>query len=330
MRSSPACRKDPSVNYSPTTVGMATDPTNSLYNAIYNGFSTQNSFSSSSFSGYSQLDSFQWHPSMSDKVAICSAQLSPCCSSNGGTFVPVESQLCSPISDLYSKVTPMRDLVSLPAKSSGSAMDSQAWFTAYNTPQMQKSSYKYPDQSSGPQINYILLDPSDPKNQDIGESNPTITPNFCGKSDHNGKGLELKDSYCAYSSQSMSQAIPGMISEDALFSLQLQDETLKQADVPQMLLENNVHDKSSPQVSTVASSRVETNFTQEHFNQYMPSCSAYTHTVNQENQGRSAEVDNQLSSAASDSDESDIIVEDTGDDLGSQMTESEVRNCFVS
>lgn len=323
VRSSPGCRKDPSANYSSTTVGMAGDPTNSLFNAIYNGFSAQNSFSSASFSGYSQLDSFQWHPSMSDKVAICSAQLSPCCSSNGGTFVPVESQLCSPISDLYSKVTPIRDLVSLPAKSSGSAMDSQAWFAAYNTPQMQKSTYKYPDQNPPPQMNYILLDPTDQKNQDTGESNTNISSNYCAKSDLNGKSLELKESYCAYASQSMSQPLQGIISEDALFSLQLQEETLKQADVPQMLLENNVQSKCAEQVNTVASSRVETNFTQEHFNQYMPSCSAFTHSINQENHGRSAEVNNQLSSAASDSDESDIIVEDTGDDLGSQMTESE-------
>ncbi|XP_034255750.1 uncharacterized protein LOC117653879 [Thrips palmi] len=320
VRSSPACRKDPTVNYSSPTVGMGADPTNSLYNAIYNRFPGQNSFSSSGFSGYSQLDSFQWHPSMSDKVAICSAQLSPCCSSNGGTFVPVESQLCSPISDLYSKVTPIRDLVSLPAKSAGSAMDSQAWFAAYNTPQMQKAAYKYPDQSPAPQINYILLDPADQKNQDMGESNTSMTSNYCGKSDLSGKGLELKDSYCAYSSQQ----IPGIISEDALFSLQLQEENFKETEVPQMLLENSVQGKTSSHVNTGAATRVETNFTQEHFDQYMPSCSAYTHPGNQESQGRPAELSNQLSSAASDSDESDIIVEDTGDDLGSQMTESEI------
>ncbi|KAK3932180.1 Zinc finger imprinted 3 [Frankliniella fusca] len=324
IRTSPACRKDSLVHYSASSVGLATDPTNSLYNAIYTGFTAQNSYPGSSFTGFSQMDSFQWHPTMSDKVAICSTQLSPCCSSNGGSYIPVESQLCSPISDLYSKVTaPIRDLVSLPAKSSGSAMESQAWFAAYNPQQIQKTSLKFSDQNP-PQISFILLDPSDQKHQELGEtnSNNTIIPaNFCSKPDISVKDIN-KESYCAYTSQ----ALPALLSEDALFSLQLQDDSLKQADLQQqsvsqiLLSDVNLQGKNIPPVESMPStSRVETHFTQEHFGHYMSSCSAFSSQLQNENN-----LENQPSSAASDSDESDIIVEDTGDDLGSQMTESEI------
>lgn len=321
VRTSQGCRKDSLVHYSASPVGMTTDPTNSLYSAIYNGFTSQNSYSAPSFSSFGQMDSFQWHPTMSDKVAICSTQLSPCCSSNGGTYIPVESQLCSPISDLYSKVTaPIRDLVSLPAKSSGSAID-QPWFAAYNPQQIPKNGFKFSDQNPPPQISFILLDPSDQKHQEIGETSTNMPTNFCSKSDISGKDIH-KESYCAYTSQ----PLPGMLSEDALFSLQLQDETLKQADLQQqsvsqiLLSDVNLPGKNIPPVENMATtSRVDTHFTQEHFGQYMSSCSAYSSQIQDDNN-----LENQPSSAASDSDESDIIVEDTGDDLGSQMTESEI------
>ncbi|KAJ1524945.1 hypothetical protein ONE63_009803 [Megalurothrips usitatus] len=328
IRTSPACRKDPLVNYAASSVAMATDPTNTLYNALYNGFSAQSSYPTAGFSGYSQIDSFQWHPGIPDKVTICSSQLSPCCSSNGATYIPVESQLCSPISDLYSKVTPIRDLVSLPAKSSGSAVDSPSWF-AYNPQQIQKSTYKYTDQNPPPQINFILLDPSDQKHQDIGEASTSLPSNFCAKTDIVGKDV-LKESYCSYTSQ----PLPGILSEDTLFSLNQQDDSLKQADVHQhqtpvsqiILSDFTSSNKSVPlAVGAPSTSRVETHFTREHFGHYISSCSNYPSSIGQENDnGESLETSHQPSSAASDSDESDIVVEDTGDDLGSQMTESEI------
>lgn len=321
IRASPACRKDSVVHYSAPSVGMVTDPTNSLYNAIYSNFTAQNTYPTPSFSGYSQMDSFQWHPTIPDKVAICSNQLSPCCSSNGGTYIPVESQLCSPISDLYSKVTaPIRDLVSLPAKSAGSTIDSQAWFAAYNTQPIQKSSFKYSDQNVPPQINFILLDPADQKNSEPSQPTSSASTSFNPKSDKD----VLKDTFCNFS-----QSLPGMLSEDAIFSLQLQDETLKQTDihqtsVPQMLLSDlNISNKSGSQADHITNtSRDETHYTHEHFNNYISSCGAYP--AQDQGNNEEGEASNQPSSAASDSDESDIIVEDTGDDLGSHMTESEI------
>lgn len=266
---------------------------------------------------------------MSEKVAICNSQLSPCCSSNGASYIPVESQLCSPIGDLYSKVTgPMRDLVSLPAKSAGSAIDSQAWFAPYNPQQMQKVAYKFSDQNAPSQTNFLPLDPSEQRHhQDlnsasIGDANVNPPSSYCGKGD------VMKEPYCVYASQS----VPGMLSEDTFFSLQLPDEALKQADIqqsplPQIMLNDvSVVNKSASQVEVSGNcSRVENHFTQEHFGHYMTTCNPYPPSEEHDNtSGRSTEISNQASSAASDSDESDIIVEDTGDELGSQMTESEV------
>jgi len=223
---------------------------------------------------------------------------------------------------LYSKATaPAKDIVSLPAKSSGTPSESQPWF--YNNQSMQL--YKFVEQTSVPQINFLLLDP--PTDHKDTFSTDLIPYSYSNKLEWNSNQRD-KESFLPFCSQ---QSLHPVSSEESasLFSLQIQDENLnsKQADL---------FCNEAISASTVCSQECSTKPHRQDANCSMPIAqTSATHNANMSTftSFQSADIsdrnisDEEHSSSGS---ESDIIVEDTTDQLA-EVGQSQVRaNCWCS